>query len=77
MIGSIAKRETVFDKLRADGLADEQLARVHAPIGLEIGAETPEEIAVSILAQVIQVRAARRRAAAAATPQPAADDVQV
>src|SRR5690606_6422086 len=39
MIGSLRKREAVFDKLRADGIADEKLARVHAPIGLEIGAQ--------------------------------------
>jgi len=59
MIGSVNKRETVFDKLRADGITEEQLARVHAPIGLEIGADTPQEIAVSILAQIIQERAKR------------------
>lgn len=56
MIGSLRKREAVFDKLRADSITDAQLARIHAPIGLEIGAESPEEIAVSILAQIIQVR---------------------
>jgi xanthine dehydrogenase accessory factor len=38
------------------GLSDEQLARVHAPIGLELQAETPHEIAVSILAEIIMVR---------------------
>jgi xanthine dehydrogenase accessory factor len=37
---------------------------VHAPIGLDIGAETPEEIAVAIAAELIQVRARRREAAA-------------
>lgn len=59
MIGSKRKRETVFANLRASGLAEEKLARVCAPIGLNIGAETPAEIAVSILAQIIQVRAQR------------------
>lgn len=61
MIGSKRKREVVYDKLRADSIAEAKLARVHAPIGLEIGAETPEEIAVSILAEIIQVRARQRR----------------
>jgi xanthine/CO dehydrogenase XdhC/CoxF family maturation factor len=64
MIGSKRKRETVFANLRADGVAEEQLARVQAPIGLNIGAETPQEIAVSILAQIIQsVRSAVTTAA--------------
>lgn len=66
MMGSAKKRDTVFGRLRADGVAEEKLARVHSPIGLEIGSETPEEIAISILAQIIQVRAARRSAAAQA-----------
>ena len=57
MIGSKRKREVVYEHLRAEGISDERLSRVHAPIGLEIGAETPEEIAVSILAEIIQVRA--------------------
>ena len=60
MIGSVNKRETVYDKLRADGISEEQLARVHAPIGLEIGADCPQEIAVSILAQIIAERAKKR-----------------
>jgi xanthine dehydrogenase accessory factor len=61
MIGSKRKRETVFASLRASGVAEEKLSSVCAPIGLDIGAETPAEIAVSILAQIIQVRAQRDR----------------
>ena len=42
--------------LRDRGFGDDDIARVHAPIGVAIGAETPEEIAISIAAQLIQVR---------------------
>ncbi len=42
--------------MRAQGLSDEQLARIKAPAGLDIGAVTPDEIAASILAELIQVR---------------------
>jgi len=56
MIGSKTKNETIFSHLLARGISREQLDRVHAPIGLEIEAQTPEEIAVSILAEVIKVR---------------------
>jgi xanthine dehydrogenase accessory factor len=56
MIGSKTKNETIFSHLRDRGISKEQLDRVHAPIGLEIGAQTPEEIAVSILAELIKVR---------------------
>ncbi|MBO4881592.1 MAG: XdhC family protein, partial [Firmicutes bacterium] len=42
-------------------ISEEQLAKVHTPIGLAIGAVTPEEIAVSIAAEMIQVRAERRK----------------
>ena len=65
MIGSLKKRETVFDRLRADGVSEAQLSCVHAPIGLEIGAETPAEIAVSILAEIVKVRSQRRAALSA------------
>lgn len=58
MIGSRNKIARVFDRLRQRGFPEKDLARVHAPIGLEIGAETVEEIAVSILAQLLQVRRA-------------------
>jgi xanthine dehydrogenase accessory factor len=57
MIGSQRKNKAVFTHLVAKkGITKEQLARVHAPIGVAINAQTPEEIAVSILAEIIKVR---------------------
>jgi xanthine dehydrogenase accessory factor len=57
MIGSRRKRNTVYGNLRHAGVPQDALDRVHAPIGLAIGAETPEEIAVSIVAELIAARA--------------------
>lgn len=56
MIGSKRKIAETFQALREQGFTDDDLARVHAPIGLAIGAETPEEIAVSIAGEIIRVR---------------------
>ncbi len=56
MIGSRRKREGIYKKLIEDGYTTEDLKRVHAPIGIPIGDETPEEIAVSITAELIKVR---------------------
>ena len=56
MIGSKRKTATIFKELRAEGLAAELFERVHAPIGLDIGALTPEEIAISIMAELIAKR---------------------
>ncbi len=56
MIGSKRKVITVCQELQKQGVAAEQLKRAHAPIGLKIGATTPEEIAVSIVAELIAVR---------------------
>ena len=58
MIGSRLKKEAIFQKLLAKGIKKEQIDRVHAPIGLDIKAETPEEIAISILSEIIKVRRA-------------------
>jgi xanthine dehydrogenase accessory factor len=58
MIGSIRKRNAVYDDLRDEGFTHSDFKRVYSPIGLKIGAESPEEIAVSIAAELIQVRAA-------------------
>ncbi|MBI4777265.1 MAG: XdhC family protein [Deltaproteobacteria bacterium] len=57
MIGSRRKRSLIYRALEEEGFSPEQLSSVHAPIGLDIGAETPEEIAVSIVAELIAVRA--------------------
>ena len=58
MIGSRRKRDLIYRSLLEQGFTQPDLDRVHAPIGLSIGAETPEEIAVSIVAELIQKRAA-------------------
>jgi len=63
VIGSRRKIEAVNTQLRAMGFDDAQLARIVTPIGLEIGAVTPAEIAVSITAQLIAHRASNRKTA--------------
>ena len=55
MMGSRAKIARLFERLRQDGVSEAQLERVHAPIGADIGAEGPYEIAISILAELISV----------------------
>jgi xanthine dehydrogenase accessory factor len=62
MIGSRAKCQTILDQLRADGVTAETLDRVYAPIGLELGGTSPQEIAVAILAEIIAVRRGGRGA---------------
>ena len=57
MIGSKRKRLIIYDKLEKEGFAKEKLDSVYSPIGVEINAETPEEIAVAIVAELIKVRA--------------------
>ena len=59
MIGSRAKVARVFDALRTEGVPQSRLDLVHAPIGLDIGAVSPAEIAVSIAAELIAVRSGR------------------
>jgi xanthine dehydrogenase accessory factor len=56
LIGSRAKVARIYDQLTTDRMPADQLTRVHAPIGLDIGAVTPQEIAVSILAELIAVK---------------------
>ncbi len=55
MIGSHRKVLQVYDQLKTEGITSEQLATVYAPLGLDIGADSPAEIAVSILAEIFTV----------------------
>ena len=57
VVGSKRKTQYVREKLLAEGFTNEELDRVHAPIGIDIASETPAEIAISIAAQLIQIRA--------------------
>jgi xanthine dehydrogenase accessory factor len=61
MIGSRRKIGLIYQNLLSDGFSRSDLERVHAPIGLDIGGETPEEIAVSIVAQLIEFRDKKNR----------------
>jgi xanthine dehydrogenase accessory factor len=78
LIASASKREHLFARLRADGRSRESISRVRSPIGLNIGAESPAEIAVSVVAEIVAnlhpaplgTRAAPERA-----PQPEDDAV--
>jgi len=56
MIGSRKKNANVFQRLTKKGISQEELDKVHTPIGIDINAQTPEEIAVSIIAEIIQVK---------------------
>ena len=55
MIGSRKKVLQVYDELKTKGVKAEVLARVYAPIGLDIGSDSPAEIAVSVFAEMLQV----------------------
>lgn len=56
MIGSAGKIRNIFRDLLKEGISRERLARVHSPIGLDLGAETPDEIALSIAAEMLMLR---------------------
>ena len=57
MIGSRRKRDKIYQALREEGFLQQDIERVHSPIGLDIGAQTPAELAVSIVGELIKVRA--------------------
>ncbi|HKJ99434.1 MAG TPA: XdhC family protein [Desulfotignum sp.] len=57
MIGSRTKRDKIYANLREKGVSRDTLNTIYSPVGLSIGAQTPAEISVSILAEIIQVRA--------------------
>ena len=57
-VGSLGSRKTHaarLERLRADGVSEDALARIHAPVGLPLGSRRPPDIAVSVMAQIIQV----------------------
>jgi xanthine dehydrogenase accessory factor len=56
MIGSKRRTNIVLDKLREEGFGEKQLLKVRAPIGLDIGAVSPEEVALAILAEIVAER---------------------
>jgi len=56
VIGSKRRWLTTVKALKEQGVSDEKIARVHSPIGLELNAETPEEIAVSIMAEILMIK---------------------
>lgn len=56
MVASHRRAEVMLSDLRRDGISSEQLARLRAPAGLDIGASEPEEIALSVMAEIIQLR---------------------
>lgn len=60
MLGSKKRGAAVRDILREEGFTDEELARIHTPIGLDLGGKSPPEVALSILAEVVAVRAGKR-----------------
>ena len=66
MIGSRHKNSLLFEQLLSEGFTQEELDKVYTPIGLEIKSETPEEISISIAAEMIMVRAEHNEATAAA-----------
>lgn len=56
MIGSKRRTKIVLERLRENGVDEQRLAQVHAPVGLDIGAVTPEEVALAIMAEIVAVR---------------------
>jgi xanthine dehydrogenase accessory factor len=59
MLGSRRRGEGILAMLAEDGVEAEQIARVHTPVGLDIGASSAQEIALSILAEIVAVRNGR------------------
>lgn len=60
LLGSKTKIEKFLPRLRKQGISEAQLKIIHAPLGLDIGAQTPEEIGISILAEIIQCKRKRK-----------------
>jgi xanthine dehydrogenase accessory factor len=63
MIGSRTKRDLIYKELSENGFSQDELAHVYCPIGTAIGAETPEELGISIVGELVKVRAEKSKAA--------------
>ncbi|HEX6582197.1 MAG TPA: XdhC family protein [Thermoleophilaceae bacterium] len=77
-VGLVASRKrgaAVMDELRAEGVGDELLGRIDTPAGVDIGARTPSEVALSIVARIVEVRRSGSEPAAAGTAVTAVDPV--
>jgi xanthine dehydrogenase accessory factor len=61
MIGSRRRVKATLERIGESGVPNERLADVHAPLGVAIGGETPEEIAISIIAEIIRERRTEER----------------
>jgi xanthine dehydrogenase accessory factor len=72
LVASRRRAAAVLEVLRASGCTEEQLARVRTPAGLEVGAVTQEEIALSVLAEIVSVYRGRQRQRVAVAPLPGA-----
>ncbi|MDG2427394.1 MAG: XdhC family protein [Acidimicrobiales bacterium] len=73
VMGSRRTHDERIDRLGAVGVSDEQLSRLHSPIGLDIGARTPEETAISIVSEIIAMRTGRSAKALSVTDGPIHD----
>jgi xanthine dehydrogenase accessory factor len=56
LLGSSRRGKAILDLLREDGVSEDKLARVHVPIGLDLGAQSAPEIALAVLAEVLAVQ---------------------
>ncbi len=56
LIASKVKKKQVFEQLKKEGFEEADINQIHSPIGLDIAAQTPEEIAISIVGELIQVK---------------------
>lgn len=73
-IASRAKAKKVFEYLQSEGISADELSRVHSPAGLHISAVAPEEIALSIMAEIVQCRRLKPQVESAVAPEPDATD---
>ena len=69
MVGSLAKQRKFVQRLRARGVAEDSIARMRSPLGVAIGAATPEEIAISVMAELIAARRGVEVGTAGAAPR--------